>query len=139
MVLRSQIISKGGPARGLLPLYSTDQLIFTTGLLGAIYGLTTLVEPDAAAIITMFAAIGGLAANYASRPAYLRLNGDRVSSVEEALHAINYLYVTERDHWVPPIPRWLRWSYNFVKIEKRDTATRVYGPANLLRYLTSKV
>src|SRR5690349_14792073 len=135
MTPRSQIISKGGWARGLVPLYSADQVACTAALLLLIFGLLRALEPGAAGVVTLYAGVGASIASYLARPAYLLIELGRKEAVVEALNSIDYRYIPERDHWVPPIPRWQRWTYNYATIEENAAGVRVYGPANLLRVL----
>jgi hypothetical protein len=135
MTQRSRIMSKGGWARGLVPLYSADQVACTAALLSLIFVLLHAFGVRDAGLFTLFGGGGASLVAYSARPAYLLIEGGRSEAVVGALNSICYRYIPERDHWVPPIPRWLRWSANFVTITEAAGSVRVYGPANLLRFL----
>lgn len=137
---RCKIVSKGGEWRALLPVYSADQALGTAAIVAAMFVLVVLVEPKAAPVVTTAAAAGGLIVNYTARPAYLLISREQVPLLIETLESIAYQYVPERDHWVPPIPRWSRWTYNFVKVEDfSGSEARVYGPANLLHFVAARL
>jgi hypothetical protein len=135
MAPHSRITSKGGWARGLLPFYSADQVASTAAVLLLIFVLLHAWEPGAAGVVTLCAGVGASLVTYSARPAFLHIKRGRRGAVVEALNSIDYCYIPERDHWVPPIPRWQRWTYNFVTIREEGVSVRVYGPANLLRFL----
>lgn len=132
MASHLRIVSKGGWARGLVPFYSADQLLFTAGILLLVFVLLRALEPGVAGWVTLSAGVGASLVAYSARPAYLLVERGRSGAIAEMLRSIEYRYIPERDHWVPPIPRWLRWTYNFVTIEEEGARVRVYGPANLL-------
>lgn len=136
---RYDIISQGGRWRGLLPVYSADQALGSFVVVGGLFVLAWLLHPEAALGVTAAGGAGGLAVAYYARPAYLVIGRERVPLIIEALQLIAYRYVPERDHWAPPIPRWMRWSYNVVKIKEAGSEVRIEGPANLLHLLAAKV
>jgi hypothetical protein len=135
MIQHSRIISQGGWARGLVPLYCADQVACTAALLLLIFWLLQAFGVEDAGAVTLSAGVGASLVTFSARPAYLLIEGGRTEGVVESLNSIGYRYIPERDHWVPPIPRWLRWSHNFVTITEDDALVRVYGPANVLRFL----
>ena len=139
MASQARIVTKGGWARGLIPLYSADQLLFTAAVLLLIFVLLLAVEPEAAILVTLSAAAGASVVAYSARPAYLLVEPGRKEAILETLNSIHYRYIPQRDHWVPPIPRWQRWTFNFVTINEDEVGVRVYGPANLLRILRESV
>jgi hypothetical protein len=114
-------------------------LLVGLGILAAAYGLMLYLDRDAAAMVTLGGYVGMSAVNWTARPSYIVIEEAEVSAATKALQEIDYRYVPERDHWVPPIPRWLRWTFNFVKFEQRGTVVRVSAPANLLRYLSAQL
>ena len=139
MASQARIVSKGGWARGLMPIYSPDQFLFTAALLLLIFVLLRAVEPDAAVLVTFCAGVGASVVAYSARPAFLLIERGRRNAIVETLNSIDYRYIPEREHWVPPIPRWQRWTYNFVTIKEEEAAVRVYGPANLLHILRESI
>jgi hypothetical protein len=138
MASHSRIVSKGGWARGLVPVYSADQFLFTVASLLVIFALLRALDPGAAWVVTLSAGVGGSVVAYVARPAYLFMERGRTGAIIETLNSIDYRYIAERDHWVPPIPRWLRWTYNFVTIKEEEVWVRVYGPANLLHIIRDR-
>lgn len=138
MTTRARIVSKGGWARALVPLYSADQALFTAAVLLLIFTLLHALKPGDAGLLTLSGAVGASVVAYSARPAYLLVESDRPGAIVEILQSIGYRYIDKRDHWVPPIPRWQRWTYNFVTIEQEGPSIRVYGPINLLHFLRDK-
>lgn len=103
MAERHHILSKGGQWRGLVPVYSADQALGSLALVGGVFVLVWLFDPEAALGATAAGAAGGFAVNYLARPAYFVIGRERVPLIIEALQSIAFRYNPEHNHWVPPI------------------------------------
>jgi hypothetical protein len=108
-------------------------------LVAAMYALMLWLDPQSAVLVTLGGLLGMSAVNWSAKPSYIAIQESEKSVLVSALESIHYRYVPSRDHWVPPLPRWLRWKFNFVKFCADANWVRVVGPANILRYLAQQL
>ena len=135
---RGQVVSQHPVLRDLLPFYTGGQLLFGAGLAASTYGLLSWLGEPAALLITGSGVVGLALVNWTARPSLLLLDEQQVPLLLATLRSIGYRYSPERDHWVPPLPRWLRWKFNVVKLVGVGERVRVTGPANALKFLSAK-
>ena len=133
------VISQHSRLRDLFPFYTADQLLFGIVMVLGAYAFFLWLEPSAAPLCTAGSYIGMALVSYSARPAYMIIDEHKVPMLVGALRSIEYRHIADRDHWVPPLPRWLHWKHNFVKINASGIAVRVNGPANALSFLATRL
>ena len=136
---RPTVVTQQSTLRDLFPFYSLDMFLSGAALVGAVYGLMLLLDPPGAMLVTVGGYVGMALVNWTARPSYFLITRDQEPALIAALRNINYQCVPSKDRWVPPLPRWLRWKYNFLRSEADGDAVRVVGPANLLAYLADQL
>ena len=97
------------------------------------------LDPATAAVVTLGAYLGMALVNWSARPSYIRIQPNQQTALSSMLEGLHYNYVQGRDHWVPPLPRWLRWKLNYVKFCPEGATIRVIGPANILGHLAAQL
>jgi hypothetical protein len=135
----STVRSQHSVLRDLLPFYSVDMALFGIAIIAAIYGLMRWLDPPTATIVTLGGYAGMALVNWTAKPSYFVVQPRQQRVLTSTLEALHYRYVPARDHWVPPLPRWLRWKFNYVKFCPEGQAIKVVGPANILQHLAAQL
>ena len=136
---RPTVFSQRSTLRDLFPFYSADMVLFGTALVVIAYALMLWLDPPRATLVAVGGYVGMAMVNWTGRPSYMNINLQQQAVLTEVLKNIEYRYVPSKDHWVPPLPRWLRWKFNYVKFEPAGTTVRVVGPAYQLAYLADQL
>ena len=133
------VVSQHSAFRDLLPFYSVDMALFAVAIIVGTYALMVWLDSPAATFVTLGGFIGMSVVNWTVKPSYMLIQKGQKPNLVSALESIHYRYVPERDHWVPPLPQWLRWKFNFVKFCPDGGGVRVVGPANILQHLATQL
>jgi hypothetical protein len=134
----TSVVSQHSRLRDLFPFYSIDMLLFSAALLAATYGLMLWLNAPVPLFLTLSGYLGAVAVNRAARPSYMLIKSQQQGAFISLLERSHYRYVPGMDHWVPPLPRWLRWKCNYVQLCANGNVVRVAGPANVLRVMAAK-
>ena len=113
--------------------------LFSAVIIGATYALMLWFNPPAAAVVTLGGLGGVVMVNRAARPSYMVVAKHQEASLISLLERSKYRYVFDKGHWVPPLPRWLRWKLNFIKFSADDGSVQIAGPANVLRRMAALI
>jgi hypothetical protein len=133
------LASQRSPLRDLLPFYSLDMVLFSAALLGATFTLMLWLDPPAAPFVTACGFLGAAGVDLSARPSYIDVSGHQSAVLVALLERSKYHYLSDMDYWVPPLPRWLRWKWNYVQFSANENSVRVAGPANVLRVMLAKL
>lgn len=130
--------SQNSVVRDLFPFYSFGQFAFCAILLAGIYVVMRRLDPPTAAVVTLGSLLGMAAVGTISKPAWMLVRPNKLDELEVLL--VKQGYNHERPgEWVPSLPRWLRWSYNKVRIGTQEGAVLITGPAIVLRGLIAEL
>jgi hypothetical protein len=130
--------SQNSGLRDFLPFYSVGSIAFAAILVVGIYLLMLRLDPTAAAFVALGSFLGIAAVGTVSKPAWMLVGLNQVGQLEASLGQQNYQRDSTGD-WIPPLPWWLRWSFNRVRIRNEDGAALVTGPATILRGLATEL
>ena len=136
---RPTVVSQRSTLRDLFPFYSADMVLFGAALVVIAYALMLWLDPPRATLVAVGGYVGMAAVNWMGRPSYMLINSHQQAVLTGALENMEYRYVPSKDHWVPPLPRWLRWKFNYVKFQPDGPTVRVVGPAYQLSYLADQL
>src|SRR6476469_9499925 len=137
--LVTTVRSQHSALRDLFPFYSVDMALFGVAIVAATYCLMRWLDPPTAITIATGGYVGMAFVNWTAEPSYFWVPPQQQSVLTSTLEGLHYRYVPARDHWVPPLPRWLRWKFNFVKFCPEGHAVKVVGPANILQHLAAQL
>lgn len=120
--------------RVLCPFYSVWEVItFVIIVVLAFIFSTLFAGPDRAPALAACAAIGIMYVGYTASPArMIRSPGDK-RRVEQFLASVGYTYSPHAQGWIPPLPRFLRWPHNIVRMSIVGEELLVTGPLNMIK------
>lgn len=130
--------SQNSALRDLLPFYSVGHAVFSAILLLGIYLLMLWFDAPTAPFVALGSFVGVAAVGTLGKPAWMLVGLNQVGQLEVFLARQKYQRDLAGD-WVPPLPWWLRWNYNRVRVRNEDGAAFVTGPATVLRGLATEL
>ncbi len=119
----------------ILAFRSLDQMVFSLGLIAAVYWFSATYQPDAALLMTACGWGGMTAMSLTTAPAVAVITPEQFAQVAAKLERWRYRYCPHDASWVAPLPRWLRWNSAKVQGEPAGDMVRLTGPRLFLKRL----
>jgi hypothetical protein len=117
----------------LFPFFDKAEIAFTLFLIGLECSLVVIFDIQNGWIIPIGSYVGMVAVARTVLPSRLNFSSDQLKSVLAKLNEMNFMEI-ENNHFVPNLPRLLRWPRNIVVLSDSEEP-RLDGPLAVLRLI----